>query len=107
MVARSHIVCGKGNADSFESCSHGAGRVMSRGEAKRRFTLADHRAATEGVECRKDKDVIDETPAAYKDIDAVMEANSMGSGLASCHWEAALTARGASHSESRQASGKT
>ena len=47
---------------AFESCSHGAGRAMSRGEAKRRFTLADHRAATEGVECRKDKDVIDETP---------------------------------------------
>jgi tRNA-splicing ligase RtcB (3'-phosphate/5'-hydroxy nucleic acid ligase) len=74
MGARSYIVRGKGNADSFESCSHGAGRVMSRGEAKRRFTLADHRAATEGVECRKDKDVIDETPAAYKDIDAVMLA---------------------------------
>jgi tRNA-splicing ligase RtcB len=74
MGARSYIVRGKGNAESFESCSHGAGRAMSRGEAKRRFTLADHRAATEGVECRKDKDVIDETPAAYKDIDAVMEA---------------------------------
>ncbi len=74
MGARSYIVRGKGNAESFESCSHGAGRVMSRGEAKRRFTLADHRAATEGVECRKDKDVIDETPAAYKDIDAVMQA---------------------------------
>jgi tRNA-splicing ligase RtcB len=74
MGARSYIVRGKGNPDSFESCSHGAGRVMSRGEAKRRFTLADHRAATEGVECRKDKDVIDETPAAYKDIEAVMEA---------------------------------
>jgi tRNA-splicing ligase RtcB len=74
MGARSYIVRGKGNADSFESCSHGAGRLMSRGEAKRRFTLADHRAATEGVECRKDKDVIDETPAAYKDIGAVMEA---------------------------------
>lgn len=70
----SYIVRGKGNPESFESCSHGAGRVMSRGEAKRRFTLADHRAATEGVECRKDKDVIDETPAAYKDIDAVMLA---------------------------------
>ncbi len=66
MGARSYIVRGKGNPDSFHSCSHGAGRVMSRGEAKRRFTLADHRAATEGVECRKDKDVIDETPAAYK-----------------------------------------
>jgi tRNA-splicing ligase RtcB len=74
MGARSYIVRGLGNPESFESCSHGAGRVMSRGEAKRRFTLADHRAATEGVECRKDKDVIDETPAAYKDIDAVMEA---------------------------------
>jgi tRNA-splicing ligase RtcB len=74
MGARSYIVRGKGNAQSFESCSHGAGRVMSRGEAKRRFTLADHRAATAGVECRKDKDVIDETPAAYKDIDAVMAA---------------------------------
>ena len=74
MGARSYIVRGKGNPESFDSCAHGAGRVMSRGEAKRRFTLADHRAATEGVECRKDKDVIDETPAAYKDIDAVMEA---------------------------------
>jgi len=74
MGARSFIVRGKGNPESFESCSHGAGRAMSRGEAKRRFTLADHRAATEGVECRKDEDVIDETPAAYKDIDAVMAA---------------------------------
>ena len=74
MGARSYIVRGKGNAESFDSCSHGAGRAMSRGEAKRRFTLADHRAATEGVECRKDRDVIDETPAAYKDIDAVMAA---------------------------------
>jgi tRNA-splicing ligase RtcB (3'-phosphate/5'-hydroxy nucleic acid ligase) len=74
MGARSYIVRGKGNPESFESCSHGAGRAMSRGEARRRFTLADHRAATEGVECRKDKDVIDETPAAYKDIDAVMQA---------------------------------
>lgn len=76
MGARSFIVRGKGNAESFESCSHGAGRVMSRGEAKRHFTLADHRVATEGVECRKDKDVIDETPAAYKDIDAVMAAQA-------------------------------
>jgi len=74
MGARSYIVRGKGNEESFQSCSHGAGRTMSRGEAKRRFTLADHRAATEGVECRKDKDVIDEIPMAYKDIDAVMEA---------------------------------
>lgn len=76
MGARSYIVRGKGNPDSFMSCSHGAGRTMSRGEAKRRLTLADHRAATEGVECRKDKDVIDETPAAYKDIDAVMAAQA-------------------------------
>jgi tRNA-splicing ligase RtcB len=74
MGARSYIVRGKGHAESFESCSHGAGRVMSRTEAKRRFTLADHEAATKGVECRKDKDVIDETPGAYKDIDAVMAA---------------------------------
>jgi tRNA-splicing ligase RtcB len=74
MGARSYIVRGKGNPESFCSCSHGAGRVMSRTEAKRRFTLADHLRATEGVECRKDADVIDETPMAYKDIDAVMEA---------------------------------
>lgn len=72
----SYIVRGKGNPDSFESCSHGAGRAMSRAEARRRFTLADHRAATEGVECRQDKAVIDETPAAYKDIDAVMAAQA-------------------------------
>jgi tRNA-splicing ligase RtcB (3'-phosphate/5'-hydroxy nucleic acid ligase) len=58
----------------YESCSHGAGRAMSRNEAKRRFTLADHEAATAGIECRKDADVIDETPGAYKPIDAVMEA---------------------------------
>jgi tRNA-splicing ligase RtcB (3'-phosphate/5'-hydroxy nucleic acid ligase) len=74
MGARSYIVRGKGNPESFESCSHGAGRAMSRGEARRRFTLEDHRRATAGVECRKDRDVIDETPMAYKDIDAVMRA---------------------------------
>jgi tRNA-splicing ligase RtcB (3'-phosphate/5'-hydroxy nucleic acid ligase) len=74
MGARSYIVRGLGNEESFHSCSHGAGRRMSRTEARRRFTLEEHRAATAGVECRKDKDVIDETPAAYKDIDAVMEA---------------------------------
>ena len=74
MGARSYVVRGLGNAESFESCSHGAGRVMSRTTARARFTVADHEAATAGVECRKDKDVIDETPAAYKDIDAVMEA---------------------------------
>ncbi|HEY0135689.1 MAG TPA: RtcB family protein, partial [Nannocystis sp.] len=74
MGTRSYIVRGKGNPESFNSCSHGAGRAMSRTEAKKRFTLADHAAATAGIECRKDEDVIDETPAAYKDIDAVMEA---------------------------------
>jgi tRNA-splicing ligase RtcB len=76
MGARSYIVRGKGNPESFQSCSHGAGRAMSRNEAKRRFTLADHARMTEGVECRKDKDVIDETPAAYKPIEAVMKAQA-------------------------------
>ncbi|HXC58164.1 MAG TPA: RtcB family protein [Steroidobacteraceae bacterium] len=76
MGARSFIVRGKGNADSFESCSHGAGRRMSRTEARKRFSVAQHAAATEGVECRKDSGVIDETPAAYKDIDAVMAAQT-------------------------------
>ena len=74
MGTRSYIVRGLGNAESFESCSHGAGRVMSRGEARRRYSVADHAKATEGVECRKDGGVIDETPMAYKDIDAVMAA---------------------------------
>ena len=76
MGAKSFIVRGKGNADSFCSCSHGAGRAMSRNAAKKRFTLEDHFRATEGVECRKDADVLDETPGAYKDIDAVMAAQS-------------------------------
>ena len=74
MGAKSFITRGKGNAESFHSCSHGAGRLMSRGEARRRITLDDHLKATAGVECRKDPDVIDESPAAYKPIDAVMEA---------------------------------
>ena len=76
MGARSYIVRGKGNPESFSSCSHGAGRAMSRNEAKRRFTVEDHVRMTEGVECRKDSDVIDETPAAYKSIDAVMAAQT-------------------------------
>jgi len=76
MGARSYIVRGKGNPESFESCSHGAGRAMSRTQAKRRFSIEDHAKATEGVECRKDAAVIDETPAAYKDIDKVMQAQS-------------------------------
>lgn len=74
MGARSYIVRGKGNPESFCSCSHGAGRVLSRTEAKRRFTLDDQIKATEGVECRKDEAVIDEIPMAYKDIDAVLHA---------------------------------
>lgn len=74
MGARSYIVRGKGNEESFCSCSHGAGRVMSRRQAKKQFSVEDHMKATEGVECRKDKNVIDETPGAYKDIDSVMKA---------------------------------
>ena len=74
MGAKSFIVRGKGNVDSFMSCSHGAGRSMSRTKAKKMFTIADQIKATEGVECRKDADVIDEIPMAYKDIDAVMLA---------------------------------
>ncbi len=76
MGARSFIVRGKGNPESFCSCSHGAGRVMSRTEAKKRFTVDDHKRMTEGVECRKDESVLDETPGAYKDIDAVMAAQA-------------------------------
>jgi tRNA-splicing ligase RtcB len=74
MGARSYIVRGKGNRESFCSCSHGAGRVYSRTEAKRRFTQQDQAEATAGVECRKDAGVIDEIPMAYKDIDAVIHA---------------------------------
>lgn len=76
MGAKSFIVRGKGNRESFSSCSHGAGRSMSRAEARKRFSLEDHAAATAGVECRKDAEVIDETPAAYKSIDAVMAAQA-------------------------------
>jgi tRNA-splicing ligase RtcB len=72
MGARSYIVRGKGNPESFHSCAHGAGRRMSRTEAKRRFSRADLEAQTQGVECRKDKGVLDEIPGAYKDIDKVM-----------------------------------
>ena len=76
MGTRSYIVRGKGNPESFCSCSHGAGRSMSRTEAKRRFTVEDHVKATEGIECRKDESVIDETPGAYKSIDDVMAAQA-------------------------------
>jgi len=76
MGAKSYIVRGKGAADSFESCAHGAGRRMSRAEAKRRYTAGDLRAQTEGVICRKDSGVLDEIPGAYKDIDRVMANQS-------------------------------
>jgi tRNA-splicing ligase RtcB len=76
MGVKSFIVRGLGNPNSFYSCSHGAGRKMSRGAAKKTFTVEDHVRATAGVECRKDAEVIDETPGAYKDIDAVMAAQA-------------------------------
>ena len=73
MGAKSYVVRGKGNADAFCSCSHGAGRRMSRTKAKKQFDQSDLERQTQGVECRKDKGVIDEIPGAYKDIDEVME----------------------------------
>ena len=73
MGAKSYIVRGKGAADSFQSCAHGAGRRMSRGQAMKSFTREDLARQTEGVVCRKDEGVIDEIPGAYKDIDTVME----------------------------------
>jgi tRNA-splicing ligase RtcB len=76
MGTKSYIVRGLGNADAFESASHGAGRRMSRTEARRRFTVADLRDQTDGVECRKDPGVIDEAPKAYKNIDRVMAQQS-------------------------------
>lgn len=74
MGASSFIVRGLGNADAYESASHGAGRKMSRNAARKRFTAEDLIAQTEGVECRKDSGVIDEIPGAYKDIDEVIAA---------------------------------
>lgn len=74
MGARTYIARGLGNRDSFQSCSHGAGRAMSRTKAKQTFTLADHEMATSGVECHKGLEVLDETPGAYKDIEDVMNA---------------------------------
>ena len=76
MGARSFIVRGKGNPQSLCSCAHGAGRLMSRTEAKKRFTAADVERQTAGVECRKDAGVVDEIPGAYKPIDEVMENQS-------------------------------
>jgi tRNA-splicing ligase RtcB len=76
MGTRSYIVKGKGNIESFCSCSHGAGRAMSRNKAKKLFTIEDHVKATVGVECRKDIEILDETPGAYKDIDAIINAQT-------------------------------
>jgi len=76
MGARSFIVRGLGNEESFCSCSHGAGRVMSRTAAKKAVSLEEHKEAVKGIECRVDEGVIDETPSAYKDIDKVMEAQN-------------------------------
>ncbi len=76
MGAKSFIVRGLGNEEAFCSCSHGAGRSMSRTKAKKTFTVDDHIRATAHVECRKDAEVIDEIPMAYKDIDAVMLAQN-------------------------------
>jgi len=76
MGARSYIVRGKGSAESFQSCAHGAGRKMSRNEANRRFTTEDLQAQTQGVICRKDRGVLDEIPGAYKNIDEVMANQS-------------------------------
>lgn len=76
MGAKSFIVRGLGNPQSFNSCSHGAGRVMSRNQAKKEVSMEQHIADTAGVECRKDEDILDETPRAYKNIDAVMAAQS-------------------------------
>ena len=76
MGAKSFIVRGKGNPESFNSCSHGAGRVMSRGQARKQISMEQHRQAVAGVECRVDEDVIDESPAAYKDVEKVMAAQA-------------------------------
>jgi tRNA-splicing ligase RtcB len=76
MGAKSYIVKGKGNHDSYCSCSHGAGRLMSRNQAKKQFTLDDLISQTEGVECRKDRGVLDEIPGAYKPIEKVMKQQS-------------------------------
>lgn len=74
MGTHSFIVRGLGNKDSFTSCSHGAGRIMSRNQAKKQISLAEHLQATHHVECRKDKAILDESPTAYKPIEQVMKS---------------------------------
>ncbi len=76
MGAQSYIVKGKGSHESFCSCSHGAGRLMSRTKAKENFSLDDLIAQTEGVECRKDRGVLDEIPGAYKPIEEAIDRQS-------------------------------
>jgi tRNA-splicing ligase RtcB len=76
MGARSYITRGLGNPDALNTSSHGAGRVMSRNVARKTITMEQHLASLEGVECRTDADVIDESPAAYKDVEAVMRAQA-------------------------------
>jgi tRNA-splicing ligase RtcB len=76
MGAKSFIVKGKGNHESYCSCSHGAGRLMSRAKAKKQFSLDDLVEQTKGIECRKDGGVLDEIPSAYKPIDEVMNNQS-------------------------------
>lgn len=76
MGVGSYIVRGKGNPESFNSCSHGAGRTMSRSAAKRHISLEQHARDTAHVECRKDEGILDESPAAYKPLDAVMKAQA-------------------------------
>jgi tRNA-splicing ligase RtcB len=76
MGQKSYIVKGKGNNESYCSCSHGAGRAMSRTAARNRFTVQDLESQTKGVECRKDEAVLDEIPSAYKDIDTVLQNSS-------------------------------
>src|SRR5215218_10177425 len=76
MGAKSFIIKGLGNPQSFNSCSHGAGRKMSRTKAKSKYTIEDLKLQTAGVECRKDRGIVDEIPAAYKDIEEVMRAQS-------------------------------
>jgi tRNA-splicing ligase RtcB (3'-phosphate/5'-hydroxy nucleic acid ligase) len=76
MGARSYVVRGRGNPLSYRSCAHGAGRRYSRSKAKRTFTTADLVAQTAGVECRKDRGVLDEIPGAYKDLESVIEAQT-------------------------------
>lgn len=76
MGAKSFIIKGRGNPESYNSCSHGAGRKMSRTKAKAKYTIDDLKKQTAGVECRKDRGIVDEIPGAYKDIEKVMQAQS-------------------------------